>query len=503
MLTKLFGKKPDHPMADVKSAQVVLNGLPGNDALKSVMELTDWIETVAGFAELRLADQFAVLSLLDEAAQAHARKLAYEYFTLADMRAFQGNRLCQVLSNLSRQIACAYCMLFERHRSGDKGMTSISSALLAARAVRAMRKQLKYTAVRYEVNDSALWRNLAQLYRHAEQQQYLDTPVSLYPALSEAVSVRSEWVQLMAWYACGVNSMSPRSMHLAERIITLYRNTIAVSESLTGLSLFSFNLSRTDAPIRVNADATAHSLMRYISMADMQEKLKVLIQILEKNIVPQELNLDGAFTVDWVLEAARHVLTYLVSPPVRRSNRREFKGLLNVVTGCEKVFARCAGRENGEQMQISLENASASGFLAVLSGRGAGGVHIGHLLGMQSVAVPHWGVAIVRRLSRDAEGRLRVGAELLSNRVSEVMLRQSVADGYDNGRSALWLHAKSGSDTGIVRLLMQADRFSMQRSLKTCFEGKNYLLIPEALQEKGMDYDLASFRVIEQEESEG
>ena len=54
MLTKLFGKKPDHPMAGVKSAQAVLNGLPRNDAFRSAMELTDWIETVAGCSSSNL-----------------------------------------------------------------------------------------------------------------------------------------------------------------------------------------------------------------------------------------------------------------------------------------------------------------------------------------------------------------------------------------------------------------------------------------------------------------
>lgn len=114
---------------------------------------------------------------------------------------------------------------------------------------------------------------------------------------------------------------------------------------------------------------------------------------------------------------------------------------------------------------------------------------------MQSEGVPHWGVAIVRRLARDAEGRLRVGAEVLRNQVSGVMLHQSMSAEYEG--AALWLHAKPGEDKGRVRLLMQADRFSMQRNLKTIFEGSEYLLIPDALLEKGHDYDLVGFTVVE------
>jgi hypothetical protein len=68
MLAKLFGKKIDHPMADMKSAQSLLDDLPRNDSIRSLMELTDWMESVAGSGEFKLEHQFAVIRLLDEAA---------------------------------------------------------------------------------------------------------------------------------------------------------------------------------------------------------------------------------------------------------------------------------------------------------------------------------------------------------------------------------------------------------------------------------------------------
>jgi hypothetical protein len=107
MLAGLFGKKCDHPMADVKSAQQLLDDLPKHDAIKSVTELTEWIESVSVHEEFKFADQYAVLSLLDETAQVYARKLAYEYFSLHDMNVFHGNRLHMVLEALARQTSNA------------------------------------------------------------------------------------------------------------------------------------------------------------------------------------------------------------------------------------------------------------------------------------------------------------------------------------------------------------------------------------------------------------
>ena len=48
---------------------------------------------------------------------------------------------------------------------------------------------------------------------------------------------------------------------------------------------------------------------------------------------------------------------------------------------------------------------------------------------------------------------------------------------------------------------MKADTFSPGRSLKILLNGKEYLLMPIGLQERGLDYDLAKFRFVVQETS--
>ena len=504
MLENLFGKKSSHPMANVKSAQALLADLPKNDALKAMMELADWIESVADSEEFRVADQFAVVCLLDETAHPLVVKLTYEYFKLPDLNVFHGNRLCLVLGNWSRNAANAYFTLFRRCCVDEKGSSAIKAhlPLLAARAVHAMRDQLKYAAVHYQTRDHNVWRHLAQIYRHAERQQYLTTPVRLYTSFAEPSSVKSESGQLLAWYACGINSLDPRGMHLTERIIAHFGSAVEMNASLGARTLLGFNLAHPLDPVRVDLESTMHPLMRYISMADMQPKLEALIKALEFNSVPPELNLGGIFSAAWVLEAARHVLTYLLKPPQRINKRVKVGGLMSVVEGYENVVGRCKnlGHESSvhPSVQWSLENVSYRGFGAVISGRGADGVRIGNLLGIQTAGVARLGVAIVRRLQRDTEGIWQVGAEVLSSQISGVILRQS-SGSFESGVSALWLHEQSNVEENTARLLMQAGTFSMMRSLKTDFDGKDFLLVPVELQENNLDYDLACFRIIEQE----
>ena len=89
MLAGIFGKKSDHPLADVKSVQDLLDNLPKNDAFKSLMESTELIESISEYSEFKLDHQFAVLRMLDEAAQPFVRKLSREYFTPFEISKFQ------------------------------------------------------------------------------------------------------------------------------------------------------------------------------------------------------------------------------------------------------------------------------------------------------------------------------------------------------------------------------------------------------------------------------
>ena len=507
MLSGIFGKKSDHPMADLKSAQALLDDLPKNDAHKMIMELTEWIESVADNADFKLDHQFAIVRLLDETAQPYARKLTHDYFTPQALNKFQENRLWLALDNWSRHTARAYLKVFDRYCGGDKGASAIrtQASLLAARAVYAVTVQLKYICAHYGPIDNTIWSNLAKIYQYAEQ-QYLNVPLALYSGMAGSTTVKSELGRLFGWYGCGVSTLKPLYMHLTERIVGQYCTSIDIGVQQDANSLFSFDLDRPAAPVCVRAGIPAHSSMRFVSMAAMQPKLAALIKTLGKGTVPEDLNLGGIYDAELIREAAQYLMNYLAAPPLRRSTRRGIKVNLNVVNGFTKVVERTDAGLNFSEEQPAhwdVKDISSSGFCTLLSAQGADGISIGSLLGVQPDGVQHWGVAVIRRLMRSDANQLYVGAEILANQIAGVALSQSGGGGggFEDGQPALWLRAKQGDSSGEAQLLMKAETFSPYRSLQTRLDGKNYLLIPIGLQEKGSDYDLARFRLIEQENS--
>lgn len=506
MLSGLFGKKTDHPMADIKSAQALLDDLPKNDAHKALMELSEWVESVAAQTDFKPEHQFEVLCLLDETAQPHTRKLARDYFSPQELNKFQENRLWLALGSWHAHVADAYFAQFVRYCDGAKGTAALKPQLplLAARTLHAMTMQLKYACARYGPVDSALWGKVARLWLHAEQQQYLDARLPLYPGLPGEVTVKSGLAHLLGWYGCGVGSLSPMLMHLTERIAAQYCTVMDAGAQQDADSLFCFDLAHPGAPMRVKVGMAMQPSMHFIGMAKIREKLETLIRTLEKNIVPDELNLGGVYDAGLVHMAALYLLNYVAEPPLRRGARRGIRVGMKVVRGFSGMVERTdiGLNFNAEPpAQWEAQDISAGGFRTVLPAQAADGIRIGTLLGVQPEGVAYWSAAVVRRLRRDETNQLHIGIEMLSRQFDGVTLRQSGGGGggFEDGQPALYLAARQGAPAGEAQLLMKVDSFSMQRSLLGKLQGRNYLLIPAGLQEKGADYDLARFRIIEQE----
>lgn len=500
----LLGKKSDHPLADLKAVQAFLDDLPKNDSLKALQELTSWIESAREQAEFRLDHQFAVLRLLDETARSFERKLMRDYFATTALPAFQENRLWMALNEFFTQVLLAYLTVQVRYRNGDKGASAVKimMPLIAARGIKAAAGRLKAAAARHALFDQAIWTALAEFYAHAETHQYLDDPFSLYSGSGATTSVREEFASVLMWYASSFGTLSRLPMHLAECMTSHLSRNFTVSAQREPGSLFVFDLMNPMSPMRPSAEITPQPSLRYLGVDKFhQPRIEELLKTLEKNMVPDELNLGGNYEPAAVRAAALHLAEHLKSPPpARRKVRHNIKVSLSVTNGFSGVMGKTDvgldfGSDNSRTWQV--EDISTSGLRCVLPGLRTDGVAIGLLLGIKPEKQDRWGVGIVRRLSRDQKNNLHVGIEMLSYQIDGVGVRS------DNGggeHAALWLD-NPGGESSEVDLLMSPDTFTASHSLQTRLGGKNYLLMPLKSVERGEDYELARYRKIEQDVS--
>jgi hypothetical protein len=495
-----FDKKSDHPMADMKSAQLLLQDLPRSDALKALYELNTWIESVHEHQDFQLDHQLAILRLLDETARPFERKLTRDYFSDKALTPFQANRIWMALNDFFQQLAQAYINVQMRCRNGDKGSATLQPALplIAARGINALTGKLKCAAERYTQPDHAIWRSLAGIYAHAEAQQYLDEPVALYAGSGPNTSVRQEFASVLMWYASGISTLNPLQVHLAERLAAHFGRHFTVSPHNEADSLFFFDLQHPKPPLRVSTELKQLSGMRFLGAGSAQPHVNSLISLLEKNNVPETINLGGMFDAGTVQEVVRHLSVFWLSaPPVRRDTRHKVVVRLYVAQGYAGLMqlADAGPASDGGSESWTVEDISVSGVRCVLTPARTKGVVNGLLVATRPERSAHWGAGIVRRLSRDVQNNLHVGIELLSQQVTVVMLRESLAD---IGQSALCLN-NPDEQTDEINVLMSPGAFSSSRSLHVVLAGKNYLLMPLKLLETGEDYDLMRYRKVEED----
>jgi hypothetical protein len=508
MLAKLFGKRSDHPLAEMKSVQSVLGDVPKSDAIKALQELSGWVESLREHAsEFKPEHEVAVLLLLDEAAQPHVRKLLRDYFSVQPLNKYQGNRMWSALTDYFAQSGAAYTDVLRRCRKEERYAAAFKPqlALLVTRAIVAASHRLLLAAVRYAPVDPALWVHLAEDYACAETENLQDEPVILYPGCTVGTTPQREFAAVMVWFSVSAGSLSPLHTRIVERLIAHLNKYLTVG--MPGADgRWAINLSQATPPMRVSTETTIHSSLRFIGIGGMEAALENLLKTLEKGFVPQDINMGGAeYPAQLVGDVAAQLLARSRVPlPMRRNPRRRLKVNLHVANGFSQLLENTGTGLNfsGDGLPTwEVEDISASGFRSVVASEVLDSVKIGSLIGSKPENVAGWGVGIVRRLSRDEQNNLHVGVEVLSNQVSGVVLDARDYSGADGDNLALYLNRPNDS-SGEAWLLMNPGAFLNTRSFNMRVAEKNYLLLPLGMVESGEDYDLARYRKMEQDTGE-
>ena len=171
---KLFGSKPDHPLADPKEAKRLLEALPANDAVKALDELRHWLESVAAAEGFKPDARIQLLITLDESAQPFLRKLSKDYFTTARPSRFHENRLWNAMHGYWKQAGYAFA------RSVDQCVQNVKGADAAKPLLPPMEQLPPDAPGRYAfANPDRVKSILLQAGFHAPEIEKFDTNIHL------------------------------------------------------------------------------------------------------------------------------------------------------------------------------------------------------------------------------------------------------------------------------------------------------------------------------------
>jgi hypothetical protein len=496
-------------MADPKQARKIVDALPAKDAVKTLEEVTDWLES------LNQADGFALdrrlqgVELLDGAARRQQRELTKEYLSTPRVQKFQENRLWNAEYSFCTQLGEAYFRCIKECLSGFSGASAIRDSLpvITARAFRALGLQLKWTLLRYGLVEERIWAEAAQLYRLAEQKQLLDAPVAIYPGPGGESSVKREFLKGLMLSASSTDGLPPARQDLAERVIAHFAGAFQLSARPEGCT-HCFDLAAPKSPARLHKNVEPSATLLYFGAGEALNRLNLLSQLAAaRGAVPSDINLGGAYPHDVVVGVLKHLAQYWSDKaPARGSERRPTAARITVLPGANEIFGALnpsidldldfSSNQSAESWIV--ENVSDGGYGAIIPSQKTDWVKVGTLIGMKNETSNYLGIGLIRRISRDAHKQRRVGIQVLTKAAIPVQVSKNITMSslnFDLTPVEAVLLSTAPDAQGEIGVLLRAGVFNGRDNFDLQFRDQHYLLMPSTIVEVGEDFDWAKFKL--------
>jgi len=132
---------------------------------------------------------------------------------------------------------------------------------------------------------------------------------------------------------------------------------------------------------------------------------------------------------------------------------------------------------------------SAGGFGAVVPQLKGDWLRVGALLALQPEGGTNWVLGLVRRVNKLAGQQARVGIETLSK--MPMLLRFAVAGIASVTEQGVLM---KGADAAEARIVLKPGVFTPGQNLEMAHGGRSHIYLPQAVAERGEDYEIARFR---------
>lgn len=497
-MLKLFGGgKPDHPMADPKEARRLLDDLPTQDPVMMLEELAHWLESVSKAEGFRLEQRLQVLFHIDDAAQAHTRKIARDYFASVRPSKVQENRLWKTIHEYWSQAGHAFGRSVDQFVNGAKGADTAKAQLplLLVRALRSLSQQIKWIHMRYGPVDLSAWGIFNRVYGFAEFRGLADTKTTIYPGSSSESTPQQEFLKGVVFSASSPDALLPIEVDLAERLIGEFTLKFTLSGTPSTEMGYWIDLNQNMAPQRLVRPPPHTPTLRCFGASAGLDEVKASIQkITAARQVPSNLNLGTQYEPEVVLDVLEHLALYWsLEPPERKHPRHAVKSRLSVAYGFDGLLG-VLGQSESLDLESNtveswiVENVSTGGFGAVVQQLKGDWLKVGALIAMQPEGGNNWVAGIVRRVNKVGTAQARVGIQSLSK-------SPMVAQFWTGVATEAGVILKTGEpDSGEVRLVLKPGIFVPGQNLESERASRLHVYMPQGVEEKGDNYEIARFR---------
>jgi hypothetical protein len=497
------GSRPDHPLADPKEAKRLFDALPTNDPVKALDELRHWLETVAAVEGFKPEARIQLLITLDDVAQPFVRKSAKDYFTTARPSRFHESRLWNALHGFWKQAGYAYARSVDQCVKNVKGTEAARALLplLLVRTLRSFAQQIKWMHMRYGPIDLASWGVFNSVYAFAEARQLAQSKVAVYPGTAGSSTPQLEFLKGAMFSGSAPDGLLPLEVELAERLVAMYAPRFVLANAPAADLVFWSDLGQSMSPARLSRGPLPAAGLRYFGAgAALAEIHELAESVMVGGQVPPEVNLGAAYEAHVALEVMRHLHLYW-SPqaPERKAQRHAVKSRLAVTYGFNDVVGVLGGGDsldfdNKNSESWIVENVSAGGFGAVVPQLKGDWLRVGVLLALQPEGGSNWVLGLIRRVNKLDGQRARVGIETLSKTPS--LSRFAVAGVASVTEQGVLLKSGEAVEAHIV---LKPGVFAPGQNLELARGARHHVYLPQAVSERGDDYEIARYRELVRE----
>jgi hypothetical protein len=412
----------------LRDTQNVIAALPRDDAVAAARHIAEALAAISGNTAPSPKERYDAVCALDEAAVPHTDALRQEYLNTTRHTRQRESELWQGAYRCWCELAAAYALCAQGSTaSAAPGNAQPYARVAAARAIRALRRQLQWLRIRYAPPPPQLWESLAALLVWSEAAG-LTGEFLLYPGIN--TTLQHQVLKTLALAVLTGDNLMPPEQELANRIVNHFANTFTLSRLPGAGCTHSFDVKQAQAPALLGDAVPPGAELRYFGADAAVAALSAALHALEQGLgVPPALGFANVIEPALLTPVLRQIcLDWAGKPSERRQQREKTNARVSVLPGFGEIASEIdrsmadpfdfTAKATGESWIAS--DISPDGFGVVMPAVSGDWVSVGSVLGIEGEAAGAWSVGIVRRVRRLDGGRLHIGVQVLCRHAQAV-----------------------------------------------------------------------------------
>lgn len=495
----------------VQRARDVIAALPPRNAVAAVRAITEALESINAAADMALDLRYSEIQQLDAATVEHTQTLLREYLNTPRQKKLREGELWGSAYDCWRELATAYVRCVQRYAADPRSAVAfrVNVPVALARALRALRRQMQWTRLRYAAPGAPLWSGLASLYAFVESSN-IDEGVLIYPG--ETTTIKQEFLKALMQSALSCESLQPPGQDLASAVVSQYAPLFVLSKKPLDGCTHWFDLKHPQAPARTTRAPQPGDDPRYFGAGAAVGALeKTLAQFESSRDLPPGLAGEGRNDPIFVKSIFEHVYQdWSGKTQARQHERQKINARITVVPGFKDTM-RCIEFAVSDSLDFTdqpgaeswvVDDVSTGGYGAVIPSVAGDWVEVGSLVGIEGDTPRAWRVGVVRRVERLGGNQQRVGVQLLGSIASLVRMRRE-----DEREAQVGLSQRVPLDFAILltadvqaqseaEVLVRSGSFTSMDNVYMLTSDKSLVLRPMAVVERNAACERVAFRVI-------